>query len=147
MIDPTGFLSMRDTIIGHVMQVVHLDPVYDLQLLSQFPDGLDELEGQLEAVLEGTHPRATSLAAIVEEADYHARLLDYVRRFRADPDAAPLKRGDQTLRDDPDFAAAEETFATLPGFIDYCARLPTSPLALARRLIAVRRFSETLAPP
>src|SRR5690606_6293278 len=29
MIDPTGFLSDRDTIIGHVMQVVHLNPIYD----------------------------------------------------------------------------------------------------------------------
>jgi hypothetical protein len=47
MIDPTGFLSERDTIIGHVMQVVHLNPVYDLQLLEMFPDGLDELERQV----------------------------------------------------------------------------------------------------
>lgn len=146
MFDPTGFLSMRDTIIGHVMQVVHFDPVYDLQLLSQFPDGLDELEGQLEAVLDGTHPRADSLGAIVEEADYHPRLLDYVRRFRRDPDAAPMKRQAQTLRGDPEFAAAEETFATLPGFIDYCCRLPRAPRQLARRLIAVRRFGEALAP-
>ena len=44
MIDPTGFLSERDTIIGHVMQVVHLNPIYDLQLLELFPSGLDELE-------------------------------------------------------------------------------------------------------
>lgn len=143
MIDPTGFLSMRDTIVGHVMQVVHLDPVYDLQLLSQFPDGLDELERQLEAVLDGTHERAASLAAIVEEADYHRRLLDYVRRYRRDPATPPMKRAEQTLRDDPEFAAAEATFATLPGFIDYCARLPRSPLSLARRLMKVRRFADT----
>lgn len=143
MIDPTGFLSMRDTIIGHVMQVVHFDPVYDLQLLSQFPDGLDQLESQLEAVLDGTHERAESLAAIVEEDDYHERLLDYVRRYRDDPDTEPLKRVAQTLRDDPEFAAAEQTFATLPGFIDYCADLPRSPLALLRRLANIRRFADT----
>jgi hypothetical protein len=140
MIDPTGFLSTRDTIIGHVMQVVHLDPIYDLQLLSQFSDGLAELERQLGEVLEGTHPRAASLDAIVEEADYHARLLDYVRRFRRDPATARMPRQDQTLRQDPSFAAAEETFATLPGFIAYCAALPASPVALLRRLAEVKRF-------
>src|SRR5690606_10875394 len=33
MVDPTGFLSSRDNIIGHLMQVVHANPAYDLQLL------------------------------------------------------------------------------------------------------------------
>ena len=57
MIDPTGFLSERDTMIGHLMQVTHLNPIYDVQLLQAFPDGLDELERQLEAMLAGRHPR------------------------------------------------------------------------------------------
>ena len=56
MIDPTGFLSERDTIIGHLMQVTHLNPIYDVQLLQCFPDGLDELERQLEEMLAGTPP-------------------------------------------------------------------------------------------
>src|SRR5262245_51079593 len=84
MIDPTGFLSARDTIIGHVMQVVHLNPIYDLQLLECFDDGLDELEGQVVQMIEGTHPRHATIRAIVEDADYHRRLLSYVRQFRAD---------------------------------------------------------------
>ncbi|HET6303543.1 MAG TPA: hypothetical protein VFG80_02095 [Myxococcota bacterium] len=140
MLDPTGFLSDRDTIVGHVMQVVHLNPVYDLQLLQMFPDGLEDFERQVAAMVAGTHPRARTIAAIVEDPGYHARLLDYVRRFRADPDTEPLVREEQTLRADPRFAAAERTFATLPGFIAYCQGLPRGFLPLAQHWRAVREF-------
>jgi hypothetical protein len=91
-------------------------------------------------MVAGTHPRARTISAIVEDPGYHARLLDYVRRFRADPDTPPLVREEQTLRADPRFAAAERTFATLPGFIDYCLTLPRGLLPLARRWRAVREF-------
>jgi hypothetical protein len=147
MIDPTGFLSARDTIIGHLMQVVHLNPIYDLQLLECFDDGLDELEQQVRAMIDGTHPRRGTIAAIVEDPAYHARLLDYVVRFRADRGTAPPVRQEQSLRADPIFAAAERTFATLPGFLRYAARLPTSPIALARRLIEQKVFPIDLAEP
>jgi hypothetical protein len=145
MIDPTGFLSDRDTIIGHVMQVVHLNPIYDLQLLTMFPDGPDALEAQLEAMLAGTHPRARTIGAIVEDPGYHARLLDYVRRWRRDPATPPLVRQEQTLRADPRFAAAERTFATLPGFLAYCTRLPEEPRRLWRRLRTLDAFPLELA--
>lgn len=145
MVDPTGFLSDRDTIIGHVMQVVHLNPVYDLQLLQMFPDGLDELERQVAEMVAGTHPRHRTIGAIVEDPGYHARLLAYVRRYRLDPETPPLVRAEQTLRDDPAFAAAERTFATLPGFIDYCNRLPDGFTTLLRRFRALRRFPVELA--
>jgi hypothetical protein len=145
MIDPTGFLSERDTIIGHVMQVVHLNPVYDLQLLQMFPDGLEELERQVAQMVAGTHPRHRTIGAIVEDPTYHARLLEYVCRYQADPDTPPLVRSEQTLRDDPAFAAAERTFATLPGFIDYCNRLPDGFGTLLRRARSVRRFPVELA--
>lgn len=147
MIDPTGFLSARDTIIGHLMQVVHLNPIYDLQLLESFDDGLDELARQLDEMIAGRHPRHATIAAIVEDRGYHARLRDYVARYRADRRAPPPVRQEQTLRADPVFAAAERTFATLPGFLRYAARLPTSPLALARRLRAVSTFPLELAEP
>ncbi len=133
MIDPTGLLSERDTIVGHVMQVVHLNPVYDLQLLECFSDGLAELERQVREMIAGSHPRAQTIGAIVEDPDYHARLLDYVVRFRADRDAVPPVRQEQALRADPSFAAAEKLFATLPGFLSYCVQLPESPLALLVR--------------
>lgn len=134
MIDPTGFFSDRDTVIGHVMQVVHLNPVYDMQLLQMFPDGLDEMERQAAAMVDGTHPRARTISAIVEEPGYHARLLDYVRRFRRDGEATEaIIRAEQTLRGDPHFDAAERRFATLPGFVSYCSALPRGFGALARR--------------
>ena len=145
MIDPTGFLSDRDTIVGHVMQVVHLNQVYDLQLIQIFDDGLEDFERQVEAMLAGTHPRARSIGAIVEDPTYHARLLDYVRRYRRDPETPPLVREAQTLRTDPVFAAAERTFATLPGFVEYCGRLPLGVAELARRLRRVLRFPVELA--
>jgi hypothetical protein len=140
LIDPTGFFSDRDTIMGHVMQVVHLNPVYDLQLLQMFPDGLEVFEREIEAMLAGTHPRARTIGAIVEEPGYHARLLDYVRRYRRDPNTAALVREAQTLRSDPAFAAAERTFATLPGFIAYCNALPRDLRTLRRRLRALKAF-------
>jgi hypothetical protein len=147
MIDPTGFLSERDTIIGHVMQVVHLNPVYDLQLLQLFPNGLQELETQVAAMVAGTHPRRGTIGAIVEDPSYHARLLDYIRRYRLDPDTPPLVREEQTLRGNPAFAAAERTFATLPGFLAYCNRLPTGFATLAKRWRGVRTFPVELAQP
>jgi hypothetical protein len=145
MIDPTGFLSERDTIVGHVMQVVHLNPVYDLELIQMFPDGLADFERQVAAMVEGTHPRQRTIAAIVEDRAYHARLLEYVRRYRADPHTAHLVRDEQTLRADPHFAAAERTFARLPGFIGYCRKLPTDLPALVRRLATLKQFPLELA--
>lgn len=139
IVDPTGLLSERDTIIGHLMQVVHLNPIYDLQLLQMFDDGLDELERQIQAMIDGTHPRAGTIGAIVEDPEYHRRLLDYVQRYREDPGAAELVR-EQTLRDDPSFAAAERTFATLPGFVDYAASLPRDLVSLSRRHRSLERF-------
>lgn len=140
MLDPTGFLSDRDTIVGHVMQVVHLNPVYDLQLIQMFPDGLEDFERQVLAMVDGTHPRHATIGAIVEDPDYHRRLLDYVRRFRADPDTPPPVRQEQTLRADLHFAAAERTFATLPGFIRYCHTLPRGARALVKRLRSLHKF-------
>ncbi len=140
LLDPTGFLSDRDTIVGHVMQVVHLNPVYDLQLIQMFPDGLQDFERQVQAMVDGTHPRHATIGAIVEDPDYHRRLLDYVQRFRRDPNSAPPVREEQTLRADPAFAAAERQFATLPGFIAYCHRLPTDFRTLRRRLRSLKRY-------
>jgi hypothetical protein len=49
-------------------------------------------------------------------------------------------REEQTLRADPHFAAAERTFATLPGFIAYCHTLPTGLPSLVSRLRRLDRF-------
>jgi hypothetical protein len=145
MIDPTGLFSERDTIIGHVMQVVHFHPVYDLQLMEMWPDGLEDFEGQVQQMVDGTHPRHGSIGAIVEEPGYHARLLDYVRRYRCDPNTPELVRQQSAPGGSPRFAAAERTFATLPGFVEYCLQLPRGGGALLRRLVRVKEFPVELA--
>ena len=139
IIDPTGLLSDKHTIIGHLMQVVHLNPVYDLELLEMFPDGIDELERQIESMLRGTHARAATIGAIIEDAGYHQRLLDYVRAWRRDRFTPELVR-DSSLRGDPSLSAAERTFATLPGFLRYAAELPRDFRSLFARYRSLRRF-------
>lgn len=144
MVDPTGFLSTRDNIIGHLMQVVHANPAYDLQLLESHERGLEELERQVEEMLEGTHPRAASIGAIVEEPDYHARLLEYVRAYRASPDVeAPIR---DNVAKDPHWQRIERTFGTLPAAMAYFANLPDRPIPAAIHLLTVREFPHHLAP-
>ncbi len=139
MMDPTGFMSHRDAIIGHLMQVTHADPIYDLQLLAAIPDGLEELERQLLAILDGTHPRAASIGAIIEDPEYHGRLLQHVREFKADPaHCKPLLR--ENVANNPYFAEIANTFGDLPSAMGYFASLPDRPLPALRRLFRVRKF-------
>jgi hypothetical protein len=144
MVDPTGFLSSVDVIVGHVLQVVHGNPAYDLQLLESHEGGLEELERQTRAMIEGTHPRQASIGAIVEDPAYHARLLTYVEAYRRDPERAlaPLR---ENVAADPHWARVERTFGTLPAAMRYFAKMPRTPLAAARHLLTVRRFPDALA--
>jgi hypothetical protein len=144
MMDPTGFMSHRDAIIGHLMQVTHADPIYDLQLLAAIPDGLDQLEQQILQMLDGSHPRAESIGAIIEDPDYHQRLLEHVREFKADPAGCkPLLR--ENVANNPHFAAIAETFGDLPSAIGYFASLPNRPGAALRRLLRTREFPRSRA--
>jgi len=143
LVDPTGFLSARDVIIGHVLQVVHANPAYDLQLLESHEDGLEELEAQTLAMLAGTHPRASSIGAIVEDPDYHARLLEYVRSYRRDRTVnAPVR---ENVAASPKWAIIERTFGTLPAAMRYFAKMPSDPLSAALHLGRVREFPRELA--
>ena len=143
MIDPIGLLSHRDVIIGHVMQVVHANPSYDLQLLEAHDDGLDELESQVEAMIAGTHPRARSIGAIIEDPDYHARLLEYVRAYKRERDAhAPVR---ENVKSDPKWAPIERTFGTLRNAMIYFSRMPTTVREGARHLATVKAFPMHLA--
>ncbi len=134
--DPVGFFSERDGIIGHLMQVVHANPVYDLQLLMMFEDGLDELEAQLERMLAGTHPRAASIGAIVEEPDYHGNLLTFVRAWRRDPSTPPLLRSNIA----GSYPEAERIFGTLTGSMRYFTRLPRTLRGAARYVMTVHEL-------
>ncbi len=143
--DPLGLFSSRDVIIGHLMQVVHANPVYDLQMLSAIDGGLDALEAQLEAMLAGAHPRARSIGAIIEEPDYHARLLAYVRAWRRNPAVpAPIR---SNIATSPVFAEMERTFGSLTTSMRYFCRLPTDPLEALAHLRRVKAFPSDLGEP
>lgn len=138
--DPVGFLSERDVVIGHLMQVVHLNPRYDVQLLGIFPDGVAQLERELEQMIAGTHLRSASIGAIVEHPGYHQQLLDYVRAYQRDPRSVEMRRADAGLRDNPDFVAAEAQFSALDTFLVYARVLPTGFWALVGHRLFNRRF-------
>lgn len=141
--DPVGFFSEASGIIGHLMQVVHANPVYDLQLLMMYDDGLDALERELESMLDGSHPRAESIGAIVEEADYHARLLDYVRVFRRNPKTPPPLRSNIG----ESWSALERTFGSLSAAMRYFCRLPSGWLPALAHLQRVKQFPVSFAEP
>ena len=136
--DPVGFFSTMDGIIGHLMQVVHANPLYDLELLQMFPDGLAELERQIDQMLAGTHPRAAAIGAIIEEPGYHRELGEFVRRYRCDPAApAPLR---SNVSASPHFLLLERTFGSLRTAMRYFCRLPTTLPGAVRHLLFVKAF-------
>lgn len=146
MVDPTGLASHPDAVIGHLMQVVHANPIYDLQLLQAIgheDDGLAELERQLEAMLAGEHPRRASIEAIVEDPTYHARLLEYVRAFRHGEPLAALRDAmiRENVAENPEFRSLERVFGTLPGTLAYMRSLPTEPLHAALHLLRTRTLT------
>ncbi|MGE0548935.1 MAG: hypothetical protein AB7O24_17100 [Kofleriaceae bacterium] len=139
MLDPIGLYSDQEAIVGHLLQSVHLNPIYDLQLLQMFERGLDNLEAQTRAMIDGSHPRHATITATVEDPAYHQRLLDYVVAYRKDPLAPPPLR-ESSLRDDREFQRAEAQFHTLPGFTRYAARLPSSLPELVRHRFGTKRL-------
>jgi hypothetical protein len=144
MIDPTGLRAHRDAIIGHVMQVVHANPVYDLQLLEAVPGGMEELERQVAAMVAGTHPRRESIAAICEDPDYHDRLLEYVRHWRRDASAVkPMLR--DNVASDPAFTERERAFGSMPNAMRYFCAMPTSFLGALWHVVSVWSFPTELA--
>lgn len=147
MIDPVGVVSDRDVIVGHLLQVVHANPVYDLQLLEMFDDGLDELEAQARAMVAGTHPRARSIGAVIEDVDYHARLLEYLLRYRRDPRTPELRRRAGSARESASFVLAEETFGALPSAFRYATRLPRTLGAAIAHVREAKQLDPALCDP
>ncbi len=136
--DPVGLFSTEDGIITHLMQVVHANPVYDLQLLDLFEGGLDHLEQQIDQMIAGTHPRAVAIGSIVEEPDYHARLLHFVREWRNNPATPPLLRSN--VAGNAAYSQLEKTFGSLPNVMRYFATMPMSLADGARHLLTVREY-------
>jgi hypothetical protein len=136
MMNPVGLLNEKDTIIGHMMQVVHADPNYDLQLLEMFDDGIESLIRQLTQMLDGTHPRYQSIMAIVEEPDYHQRLLAYVKDWQSGIRDKSMRR--KNVEESPELSNLAQTFGDLTSAMRYFARLPTRPLEAIAHLIWTR---------
>ena len=143
--DPVGFFSTKEGIIGHLMQVVHANPRYDLELLGMWDDGVDELERQIESMLDGTHPRRNSINAVVEEADYHARLLEYTRSFKKNPHIAAPVRANVAANEH--WQDIERTFGSLRTSMRYFCRLPTNPVEAGRHILIVKQFPTFLGEP
>lgn len=143
MMNPVGLLNSKDAIIGHLMQVVHADPDYDLQLLEMFPDGIESLVHHLEQMLDGTHPRHSSIQAIIEEPDYHRRLLDYVKKWQQGEATEPLRR--ENIVQNESFLLRAKTFGNLTNSMRYFTRLPKRPLLALLHLLYNRTFPESLA--
>lgn len=143
IIDPTGFNSSRDSIVGHVMQVVHANPIYDFQLLESFENGLEEMEEQVRQVIEGTHPRTESIRAIVEDPTYHQRLLQHIRDYRVNRNVEPLLR--ENVATNPDLFLLQRTFGTVPSAMRYFAKMPASVRQGLRHFVRVREFPRSFA--
>jgi hypothetical protein len=136
VLDPAGLFSGRDTIVHHVLQTFHRHPVYDLVLLRGFPDGLEVMEDQAQQLLAGTHPHQRALASLIEDGGYHARLVNQIRQFRADPFVAaePIPAG---LVRDPNLMVAMDQFKDLRGFTRYASRLEVGGWAAFRAWLSV----------
>lgn len=141
LMDPIGVRLSKDSIIGHVLAVVHANPVYDLQLLEMFEDGLDEIEKQTEQMVKGTHKAQKSIGSIVEDPEYHARLLELIRRYRKDPLTEPLIRRAGEMRSNPNFVLAECMYGTMPSAMRYMNRLPKGFWALMKHYFSEKTIN------
>lgn len=143
MVDPTGFLLHHDVIIDHLLQVTHANPAYDLQLLESHDGGLEALVEQVRAAIAGTHPKARSLTATVEDAGYHARLLRYAEDYLRDRTTPPPVRSN--IAGSERWSKIEATFGTLPAAMRYFGKMPRTAGAAARHVLTVRAFPVELA--
>lgn len=132
LMDPIGIRAPKHTIIGHLLEVVHANPVYDLQLLDQFDDGLAEMEKQTLQMIHKTHPRYRSISAIIEDENYYPQLYQYIQTYKKNPAAPQLIRATGEVRKDTNFLRAEITFGTLPSAFRYFNRLPDDFKALIK---------------
>jgi hypothetical protein len=144
MMDPMGLFSTRDAIIEHILQTFHRHPVYDFVLLRAHERGMEEMELQTRAVLDGSHPSSQALRSLIEDGSYHRRLLVEIKDFNANPMVLPrpIPAG---LVPDPHMMLGMDQFKDLEGFTSYAARLQVTMKDAARAWGQVA-FNETLGP-
>ena len=122
LMDPIGVYCSVDTIVNHVLQTVHHNPLYDMELLDSRDGGLDELERQLDQLAAGTHLHQDALETLVEEPDYWQHLRVSVREFRRGQRPYP----ELAEHYDPDRALAIDQFKDMRGYTRYASRLDVS---------------------
>lgn len=142
MLDPMGLFSPRDAIIEHILQTFHRHPVYDFVLLRAHDNGMQELERQTRAVLDGSHPASRALRSLIEDGSYHRRLLAEIEEFNANPFVLPRPIPDGLVRD-PLMMLGMDQFKDLEGFTSYAARLPVTTNDAVVAWVQVA-FNETL---
>ena len=123
-LDFTGLASNTDQLIRHLLAAHHQDGqiVYDLEILSCHPGGLEALVAIARAVAHGDHPRAAWWRDLVVFRDYHETLLDAAQRAQAGG-----VRVDLDAASDPD----RSFFAAMR----WCARQPATPRATFSALL------------
>ena len=79
--DLSGLTSSPDRLICHVVGTHHEDEqfVYDLEILSCYPNALSQLKHKVNAIVLGTDPRSEWLQNLVVYEAYHKNLLDYMK--------------------------------------------------------------------
>ena len=83
--DMSGLLSGRERILRHLLGAHHdrTQFLYDLEMLQLHPGALNELRDRLEAVLNGTDPRAEWLRDLCVYEKYHEELSQGLDAFLA----------------------------------------------------------------
>jgi len=133
MMDPIGLGLEQQTLLRHIVEVVHASAGYDVALLFMWPEGLAPLREQLQQVIAGTHPRQQRIEALLERPDYPEALLAALDRYEADPDrnwrcdTVPAPEGCDEL-----FDWGIETFGSPGRLFAYARTLPQTPLASLR---------------
>lgn len=133
MMDPIGLGLERDTLLHHLVEVVHASAGYDVALLYMWPEGLAPLRAELQQVVDGTHPRQERIEAMLERADYPQALLDALDRYEADPerhwrcDTVAAPEGCDAL-----FDWGIERFGSPGRLFAYARTLPETPWATLR---------------
>lgn len=108
--DTTGLSRKKEGIIWHLVTCIHNGigwTAFDLMNLSSFDNGLEDLIGDLKAILAGTHPHTWIIKQWVGDPSYHPRLLQ---------EAYDAQKGIYAESDPPE--------RTLQGVVDWCLSFP-----------------------
>jgi len=134
MMDPTGLAVSRDMVVSHLLHVVHISAAYDVGLLHMFPDGIEELESQLEQFVAGSHPRQTAIETLLERQEYPGELLAALKLYKENPQTHwkvttfETPNGCEDLLED-----GLEKYGTIGRLLNYSLTLPATPWASARK--------------